>query len=601
MSETTVPLRKEIPVEHTWNRESVFATPADWEKERNAVLALLPQLSAFQGRLAEGAPTLLKAALLREEILRRAAVVLMYAQMHQAVDSADQEAAAMVGQAQNMIGQAMGAGAFFDPELLAIGQETLQQWMKDEPRLAVFEHAAHDLVRQQEHIRSAEVEELIGMLSEPYSTLATTAGVLTDSDFKFTPAHTADGEETELSQGSYGALLASPDREVRRSAWENYNDQFLAYKNTLASNLAASVKVNVFFSRARRHENTLKASLFANNIPVEVFESLLDTFKKNLPTWHRYFAVRAKALGVNDLQFYDMWAPLTPDRPKVTYPQAVEWICAGLEPLGRDYVETIRKGCLEQRWVDIYPNQGKFSGAFSYGSKGTYPFIVMSYTDEIFSLSTLAHELGHSMHSYLAWKNQPAMYGNYSLFVAEVASNFHQAMVRGYLLEHKPERDFQIALIEEAMANFYRYFFTMPTLARFELEMHRRAERGQGLNADGLVDLLADLYEEAYGSAVKVDRPRYGIHWATFSHLYADYYVYQYATGISGANALSRRILSGTPGAAGDYLKFLSAGSSLYPLDALKLAGVDLTQPGAVEETFAVLAGYVEKLEKLVG
>ena len=351
---------------------------------------------------------------------------------------------------------------------------------------------------------------------------------------------------------------------------------------------------------ARRFSNTLEASLFENNIPEEVFHNLINTFQNNIPTWQRYFRIRKKALGVEKLYPYDMWAPLTQDRVKIDFPQAVDWICQGLAPMGSDYVETVRKGCLEQRWVDIYPNQGKSAGAFSYGSRGTYPFIVMNYTREIFSLSTLAHELGHSMHSYLTWQNQPVVYSDYSLFVAEVASNFHQAMVRSHLLKNNPDPSFQIGVIEEAMANFYRYFLIMPTLARFELEIHQRIERGEGVNAESMNQLMADLFQEVYGDTVEVDQKRVGITWATFGHLYADYYVYQYATGISAAHALSRRILDDVPNAVEDYLGFLRSGSSKFPLDVLKQAGVDLASPKPVEETFKILAGMVDKLESLL-
>jgi len=264
-------------------------------------------------------------------------------------------------------------------------------------------------------------------------------------------------------------------------------------------------------------------------------------------------------------------------------------------------VSVLRKGCLEQRWIDVYPNLGKRQGAFSFGWQGLYPFIMTSYHDELESMSTVAHELGHSMHSYLTWKNQPFIYADYSLFVAEVASNFNQAMVRGYLRNAQPDADFQIALIEEAMNNFHRYFFIMPTLARFELEIHTRIEKGEGVTADDMVNLMAGLFAEGYGDAMSYNREQSGITWAQFGHLFSNYYVFQYATGISAAHALSAPILAGKPGAAENYVKFLSAGSSLYPLDALKLAGVDMATPAAVEATFKVLGDMVDRLEKLVG
>ena len=298
---------------------------------------------------------------------------------------------------------------------------------------------------------------------------------------------------------------------------------------------------------------------------------------------------------------YDIWAPLTDQPLKVPFQQAVEWVCAALKPLGEDYVNVIRQGALQDRWIDVYPSQGKASAQFSAGWYGTFPFIFLNYDETLFSASTLSHELGHSMHSYLTWKHQLPVYSDYSLFVAEVASNFHQAMLRGYLLANNTDPQFQIKVIEEAMDNFHRYFFIMPTLARFELEMHERAERGEGLNAEIMNTRMTELFAEGYGDEMHVDPERVGITWATFGHLYSDYYVYQYATGISAANALSRRILAGEPGAAERYRSFLQAGSSLYPLDALKLAGVDMTTTQPVEEAFQVLREMVDGLEKLAG
>ncbi|HQY91740.1 M3 family metallopeptidase, partial [Caldilinea sp.] len=285
----------------------------------------------------------------------------------------------------------------------------------------------------------------------------------------------------------------------------------------------------------------------------------------------------------------------------VPYSQAVDWICEGMAPLGEEYVSVLRRGCLQERWVDIYPNKGKRLGAFSYGGPGTHPFVMMSYNDDIFSLSTLAHELGHSLHSYYSWRTQPTIYGRYTLFAAEVASNFNQALVRDYLLRTQSDRTFQVAVIEEAMSNFHRYFLIMPTLARFELEVHARTERGEALTATVLNELMADLFAEGYGADLAMDRARTGSTWAQFStHLYSNFYVYQYATGIAGANALAQGVLAGKEDAVERYLDFLHAGGSRYPLDALQHAGVDLTTPAPVDAAFAVLADYVDRLETLL-
>ncbi|HEY1016433.1 MAG TPA: M3 family oligoendopeptidase, partial [Herpetosiphonaceae bacterium] len=421
------------------------------------------------------------------------------------------------------------------------------------------------------------------------------------ADMVFKPAVGSDGQPRDLGQGTIGALLSDPDREVRRSAWENYADSHLALKNTMANTLAACVKQHAMLARVRNYQSSLDSALSENFIPVDVFHRLIETYRKHVPTWHRYWQVRRKALGYDKLHVYDIKAPLTSVKSAVPYEQAVEWIVEGMRPLGDEYVSVMERGLKEQRWVDIYPNQGKRAGAFSSGVQGTHPFILMSYNDDVFSMSTLAHELGHSMHSYYTWQNQPAAYANYGLFVAEVASNFNQALVRAHLLSANADPDFQIAVIEEAMSNFHRYFFIMPILAQFELAIHELVEQGQAITADGLNTLMTKLFSEGYGEELEIDAARIGSTWAQFpTHLYANFYVYQYATGISGAHALAEGVLAGAPGARDNYLAFLKAGSSLYPLEALKLAGVDLSSSDPVEKTFAVLGGLVDRLEQLV-
>ncbi len=596
-----VPPRSEVDDQYKWNAESVFATRADWKQAYEQVSAALPDaLSRFQGHLGDSPAALADWFEAAGAMYERVGHVFFYAVMSQSVETTDQDASSMAGQATGLMGKFQAAAAFAEPELLALGEDQLRQWVASEPRLNIYAHYVDDLFRRQQHVRSAEVEELLGLAQDTFLQIENTSEVLTNAEIPFRAAKSASGEEAALRQGNYETMRSSPDRELRRSAWESYADGYLAYKNTLASNYVASAKRDVFLAQARRFDTALEASLFGNNIPVEVFRNLVDTYRKNIPTWHRYWEVRRKALGVEKLYPYDIWAPIAQHQHEVSFQQAVDWICEGLKPLGDQYVSVLRKGCLEQRWIDVYPNQGKRQGAFSFGWKGTYPFIMTSFHGDLQAMSTVAHELGHSMHSYLTWQNQPAIYSDYSLFVAEVASNFNQAMVRGYLRNAQPDPDFRIALIEEAMNNFHRYFFIMPTLARFELEAHTRIEQGRGVTADDLNALMADLFAEGYGDAMQYNRDQVGITWAEFGHLYSNYYVFQYATGISAAHALAAPILAGTPGAADHYLKFLKAGASLYPLDALKLAGVDMTTPQAVEATFQVLADMVDRLEKLV-
>jgi oligoendopeptidase F len=596
---TAVPPRSEIDKKYTWNAESVFPTSEDWEKAADQIPAMVAEAQTFKGRLSESPATLAAFMEVADKLNRLTGKVFVYTSMAVNCDSNDTEAAKQFGRAQGLLGQVRAALAFSQPELLAIGQDTLKTWIEQESKLAIYEQYLDNLFRLQKHVRSAEVEEVMGMAQDTFNTLRNTYGLLTSADMSFRPAVGESENEIEIAQGNFWTIMASPDREGRRTAWNSYQDSYLALKNTFASNLQASMKAFIFQSRVRGYKSSLEAALYQDNIPVEVFHNLIDTYKKNIPTWHKYWRVRREVLGYDDLHPYDIWAPLTPNEPKVPYEQAVDWIGEGMKPLGDEYVNVLRKGCLEDRWVDVFPNQGKRSGAFSSGTHETFPFIMMSYDGDLGAMSTLAHELGHSMHSYLARRTQPAIYSGYTLFVAEVASNFNQALTRAYLRGANNDRDFQIALIHEAMGNFHRYFFIMPTLARFELEMYTRLEGGKGVTAQDMNTLMADLFEEGYGGEMQIDRDRIGITWAQFVHLYAPYYVYAYATGISAAHAIADKILKGEADSPQRYLQALSAGGSLYPIDTLKHAGIDMTSPEAVETTFGVLADMVDRLEQL--
>lgn len=597
-----IPPRSEVPREHTWNEESVFPSDEAWDEAIDWVEAELPRLKRFRGHLGESPETLADWFEAAEAVGRQVGKVMVYAGMNYTVDTTNQAAAAMNDRARGLMARALSATAFAEPEILQISPEILKRWTREEPRLAIYEHYFDRLARRRQHVRSPEIEELLSAVQDPFRAAASTHGVLADAELTFEPARDSAGREHGISQGTIGKLLTHPDRELRRTAWEHYADAYLGFKNTLANCIATGVKQNVFLARARNYPSALEAALHPNNVPVDVFHKLIETYKKHLPTWHRYWALKKRALGYDEFCPYDVKAPLTPESPQVPFAQAVEWITEGLAPLGDEYVRALRRGVLDERWVDVYPNKGKRSGAFSSGAPGTHPFILMSYNDDLYSLSTLAHELGHSLHSYFTWKTQPFVYARYSIFVAEVASNFNQALVRDHLLRtHEDDPHFQMAVIEEAMSNFHRYFFVMPALARFEHEIHERVWQGKPLTAESLMGRMAELFKEAFGDEVTLDEERVGITWAQFpAHMYMNFYVYQYATGISGAHALAHNVLQGEPGAVERYLEFLKAGGSLYPLDALRRAGVDLISPEPVERAFQYLAGLVDRLEALV-
>ncbi|MEO8285752.1 MAG: oligoendopeptidase F [Chloroflexota bacterium] len=598
---STLPKRQDVPEEMKWDATSIYATPEAWQAATKQVAEDMEKVSRYQGKLGSSADTLLEGLKARDALLVETNRIGQWAMMYHVPDMNNQEAIARFGQAQILYGKAGAAVAFFEPEILEIGADKLKTMLKEQPALGEYEHYFDKLESQRAHIRSAEVEGVLAEAADLADSGYTIYNALSDSDLKLGTIEDENGKKVELGQSNIITLIRNRNRPVRKAAWESMSDAYLGMKNTFAATLSSGVKRDVFYAQAHRYSSSLEAALSADNVPTEVFYKVVDTFRKHLPVWHRYWEIKRRGLGVDKLHGYDIDVPLVRSERKISYDEAVQIVLEGMAPLGDEYIEPLRRGLLEQRWVDVLPNEGKGGGAFSSGGPGTHPFLFISYDDTLENVSTLAHELGHSMHSYLTWKNQPAVYGNYSMFAAETASNFNQAMVRANLLANGKDEDFELEVLAEAMSNFHRYLFIMPTLARFEIECHERVERGEGLTADAMSSLMADLYTEAYGPSVEVDRDRVGITWAEFPHMFGNFYVFQYTTGISAANALADGVLRDGKDAAERYLSFLRAGDAVYPIDALKMAGIDMNTPEPVERAFAVLTRMIDRLDQLVG
>ncbi len=599
MITTALPRREEVAPEHTWDLTHIFADISAWEADARRVEGELPSLAQFQGRLGESALTLLAWFVAWEDLRVAAYKLLSYALMFFDEDTANQEAAALRDRAVGLSARFLAVAAFAEPELLTVDPARVASFLTDEPPLSIYGHYLNNLWRRRDYVRSAEVEQLLAAAGEVLNTPSSAYQMLADGDLRFADATDSAGGRYQVARGTISELLQSEDRQLRKSAWESYADAFLSLRNSFGALYAGSVKSDVFLAQSRGYASALEASLSASNVPQAVYDTVIAACNRHLPIWHRYWDIRRRALGLTQMEPCDIFAPLATS-PVVSYADAVDMICAGMIPLGDEYVRVARIGLTSERWVDIYPNQGKADGAYSGGGYGTPPFILMNYGDNLISMSTLAHELGHSMHSWYTNRVQPAIYSDYTLFVAEVASNFNQAMVRSHLLSQGGPRELQIGLIEEAMANFHRYLFVMPILSQFEQQVHAWAEAREAVTAERMGQLLASLFAHGYGPAVSVDTARNGVVWAQFSHLYSNFYVYQYASGIAAANALADGVLHGEEGAAARYLQFLAAGGSRYPLDALALAGIDMTTPAAMDRAFGVMAGFVDRLERLI-
>jgi len=596
--------RKDVPVEQTWNEEKVDPTWKEWQVEFEIAHVEQKKLAELKGTFEQGPQRLAEWFEQYNRQYQRVMRLSDYAWMQVTVDANDGEAKGYLGQADNLWAQFSAAIAFVEPEILLLGEVVLE-WAKTYHPLADYEHYFDNILRRKPHKRSQEVEELMGMLTEPFAGVANTISELTNTDLKFAKAVDSGGHEHPVLNATITPTgIQSKDVMQRKSAWENYADGYLSMENTLATGYITNLKQWLFKARVRGYDSVLELRLAPSNTPVEVFHTLIDTFKNNLHIWHRYWDVKRRILKQDELHPYDVWAPIVKDSPAISYYQAVDWICEALKPLGDEYATVMRKGCLEDRWADWAPNIGKRQGAASSAMvENKPPFLYISYDDTVLAMSVLAHELGHSMHSYSTYHNVAPVYNGYdkiSSTVTETASNFHQAMLRSYLKEIKgDDPEFQIAMLDEAIFNFHRYFFTMPTLGRLEFEVCSRLQDGKPVTTQDLKSLTKEYFAEGYGDTMTDDPERTAITWAQYSHLYYPFLTFQYSVGISAATALASQVRAGKKDAAESYVAFLKSGSSLYTMDLFKLAGVDMTSPAPVEAAFKVLSDMVDQLETL--
>lgn len=594
---TAVSPRSEVSVEETWELESIFPTDESWEHAFVAAGEQLSEMEAFRGHVAEGPGALLAALHLADDLTEIVSKVYAFAGLRRSEDATNTHAGEIADRAGGLAAKADAATSFLGPEIAALSDETVAEWLEREPELAQYRQLLFRITRRRGHIRSTEVEELLARAAEAMFASEITQSVLEDGELPLGAITDEAGETVRLAQGNLQRFLDSRDRRVRQEAWETSADAYLAFRNTFAATLSGAVKKDVFYARARGYSSSLESALSDDDISPAVFHNLLDTVWRNFPVWHRYFRVRRSLLGLpeGEQHGYDLDAPLA-DQIDFPWERGGETILASLAPLGPDYVAEVRRGMAE-RWVDRAANIGKGGGAFSGGVYGTEPFISMIYQDTLTSVSTLTHEIGHSMHSLLTWRHQPVTYANYGMSAAETASNFNQALMGAHMLAERSDRDWTIAVIEERMANFQRYLFTMPILARFELAAHGRVEAGQALSADWMSQTTLGFYREGYGREVVIDPARMGITWARFPHLFMNFYVFQYGVGIAAAAALSEAVLTEGEPARERYLAFLRAGGSVDPIVALREAGIDMSSPAPIERAFAIMSGYIDRLE----
>lgn len=595
----TLPKREDVPADLTWDLTTIYPTDEAWEKDFQAVTALADKLPAIQKELGTSAQNLSNGLDQYFDLYRKLEKVYVYSSLKHNQDNNNTTYQALNQRASALLAQVGAKLAFFEPTILAIPEAQLKEFIADNHNLQVYRHYLDNLTATRAHILDEASEKLLAGASDIFEGSADTFSILNDVDLPFPVIKDEHGDDTQLSQGVYGRLIESTDRAVRQNAFKQLYKVYGQFRNTLASTLSNYVKMHNYQAQVHHYPSARAAALGANQIPETVYETLVKLVNKNLPLLHRYVALRKKILGVDELHMYDMYTPLT-GKPSLsyTYPEAKAEVLKATQVLGHDYTSIVQEA-YDNRWIDVVENQGKTSGAYSGGMYDTNPYILLNWQDNLNNLYTLVHEMGHSVHSYYSHHNQPYVYGDYAIFVAEIASTTNENLLTDYLLKQQTDPKTRAYILNYYLDGFKGTIFRQTQFAEFEHFLHTEAAKGQPLTAQYLSDYYADLNQRYYGPAV-INDPEIALEWSRIPHFYYNYYVYQYATGFAAATTLSDKIVNGSNADRTAYLNYLKSGSSKDPITIMQGAGVDMTQPAYLEKAFQVFENRLNELEKLL-
>ena len=591
--------RSEVNPEFTWNLADMYADVSAWEADIAVIREMSAELEKMEGKVTASAENLLKTLSQMAAMEEKSDLAFNYASRLSDEDTGNTTHQAMVQKLHGVISNVSSKLAFIEPEILETSEEVLEGYLAQLPELELYRKQIKEIQRLKPHSLSAEMEKLMAMTGEMSRTASQTFSIFNNADLKFPEVEDENGDTVRITHGRFVGLEESADRRVRKETFEKLYHTYKQYENTLASLYSGQVKQQIFKARARKYNSTLEAAVNSNNVSPKVYENLVATVNDNLDKMHRYVRLRKKLLSVDELHMYDIYTPIIPDAArKISYEEAKETVLKALEPLGEDYIAILKEG-FNNRWIDVYENEGKRSGAYSAGSYSTHPYVLLNYNESLDNMFTLAHEMGHAIHSYLSNSSQPYIYSHYKIFVAEVASTCNEILLMEYLLKNTTDVKERAYLLNHYLDSFKGTVYRQTMFAEYEMKTNALAEAGESLTAEVLDKVYHELNCKYYGPDMVSD-PEIAVEWARIPHFYYNFYVYQYATGFSSAVAIARNILKNGAPAVAKYKEFLSGGCSQAPVELLKIAGVDLETPQPIQDALNVFGEILVEMEKLV-